>query len=70
MERDRPVNAAGTRSHEGELEERRLALEFEPLKVERQKAGIELRLKRDPSGATNHGIALSELSRYLGKTAS
>jgi hypothetical protein len=25
---------------------------------------------RDPGGATNHGITLSELSRYLGKTAS
>lgn len=46
MDRDRPVNAAETRSHKGELEERRLALEFERLKVERQKAGIELRLKR------------------------
>jgi lysozyme family protein len=46
MNRDRPVNAAETRSHEGELEERRLALEFERLKVERQRAGIELRLKR------------------------
>jgi lysozyme family protein len=46
MDQDQPVNAVEVKSPQEQLEERRLALEFERLKLERQKAGIELRLKR------------------------
>ena len=46
MDQDQPVNAAEMKSPQEQLEERRLALEFERLKLERRKAGIELRLKR------------------------
>jgi hypothetical protein len=46
MHQDQPANAAEPKSHQEELEERRLALELERVKLERQKVGIELRLKR------------------------
>ena len=46
MDQDQPVNAAEVKSPREQLEEGRLALEFKRLKLERQKAGIELRLKR------------------------
>ena len=43
---DQPVKAVEVKTSQEQLEERGLALEFERLKFERQKTGIELRLKR------------------------
>jgi hypothetical protein len=51
MRQHQLANAAEPESNRGELEARRLALEFERLKFDRQKAAIELRLKRREAGA-------------------
>jgi lysozyme family protein len=46
MDEGQPPKTGEVKSSQEQLDERRLALEFEQLKFERQKAGIELRLKR------------------------
>jgi lysozyme family protein len=46
MDQERQVDTQGRDAGSGHLEERRLALELERLRFERQKAGMELRLRR------------------------
>jgi lysozyme family protein len=46
MNQSQPLKATEVKSPQDQLDERRLELEFERLKFDRQKAGVELRLKR------------------------
>jgi hypothetical protein len=56
VNQDRQADAIGTSDSRKPPEERRLALEFERLKLDRQKAGIEFKLKRrELHAAQNRG---------------